>query len=209
MVNQLNKYQPRIAEPSKPLRDLLSSESDWSWGDAKQQAFSALKQSLASTPTLAHCDASRPTTLLSDSSSYGLGPILIQKEDNDDWRPVAYASQVMSPTEQRYAHIEKEVLGITWGSERLADYLIGLRFLIETDHRSLVALLGTKNLEDLPARIQRLIMRMMRFTYIISHVPCTNLNTSDTLSRAPIVRPLKQEEKLTDDVKAYVDSVIK
>ena len=54
MVNQLSKYQPRIAELSKPLRDLLSSKNHWSWGDAQQQAFSALKQSLASTPTLAH-----------------------------------------------------------------------------------------------------------------------------------------------------------
>ena len=39
MVNQLSKYQPRIAELSKPLRDLLSSKKHWSWGDAQQQAF--------------------------------------------------------------------------------------------------------------------------------------------------------------------------
>ena len=36
----------------------------------------------------------------------------------------------MSPTEQRYAQIEKEALGITWASERFADYLIGLKFHI-------------------------------------------------------------------------------
>ena len=34
----------------------------------------------------------------------------------------------MSPTEQRYAQIEEEALGITWANERFADYLIGLKF---------------------------------------------------------------------------------
>ena len=134
MIDLLSKYQPRIAELYKPLRDLLSSKTHWSWGDAQQQAFSALKQSLASTPTLAHYDAHRATKLSSDASSYRLGAVLLQKQDNDQWRPVAYASRAMSPTEQRYAQIEKEALGITWASERFADYLIGLKFHIETDH---------------------------------------------------------------------------
>ena len=35
--------------------------------------------------------------------------------------------------------IGKEVLGLTWASERFADYLIGLKFHIETDHKPLVS----------------------------------------------------------------------
>ena len=101
----------------------------------------------------------------------------------------------MSPTEQRYAQIEKKVLGITWASERFADYLIGLEFHIETDRKPLVPLLSTRNLEDLPARVQRFRVRMMRFTCSVSHVPGKALYTADTLSRAPLVRPLNQEEK--------------
>ena len=64
----------------------------------------------------------------------------------------------MSQTEQRYAQIEKEALGITWASECFTDYLIGLEFHIETDHKPLVPLLSTRNLEDLPARVQRVRM---------------------------------------------------
>ena len=87
------------------------------------------------------------------------------------WELYFCRSKIMSPTEQRYAQIQKEALGITWASERFADYLIGHKFHIETDHKPLVSLLGTKSLEDLAARIQRFRMRMMRFTYTISHVP--------------------------------------
>ena len=50
----------------------------------------------------------------------------------------------------------------------------------------------------------------MRFTYSISHVPGKSLYTADTLSWAPLVRPLNQEEeKLEADVQAYVDSIVK
>ena len=77
--------------------------------------------------------------------------MLLQKQEDTQWRPVAYASRSMSPTEQRYAQIEKEALGITWASERFADYLIGLKFHIHTDHKPLVPLLSSKYLDELPA----------------------------------------------------------
>jgi len=63
MVNQLSKFQSHIALLPKPLRDLLSAKNHWTWGEIQQQAFSAVKDSLASTPTLALYDASRQTTL--------------------------------------------------------------------------------------------------------------------------------------------------
>ena len=77
----------------------------------------------------------------------------MQLQDDGEWRPVAYASRAMSPTEQRYAQIEKEALGITWASERFADFIIGLEFHIETDHKPLVPLLSSKNLVPLTMRI--------------------------------------------------------
>lgn len=43
--------------------------------------------------------------LSADASFYGLG---------DNWRPVAYASCTLMETEQRYAQVEKEALGLTW-----------------------------------------------------------------------------------------------
>ena len=119
----------------------------------------------------------------------------MQLHDDGEWLPVAYASRAMSPSEQRYAKIEKEALGITWVSERFSDYLIGLEFHIEIDHKPSVPLLSSRNLEDLPARVKRFRMRMMRFTYSISHVPGKSLYTADTLSRAPSGRPISREKE--------------
>ena len=53
--------------------------------------------------------------------------------------------------------------------------LIGLHFQIETDHKPLVPLLSAKPLDQLPIRVQRFRLRMMRFDYVITHVPGKNL----------------------------------
>ena len=79
----------------------------------------------------------------------------MQQYPNNQWRPVAYASRAMTPTEQRYAQVEKKALAITWGCKRFLQYLLGLSFEIETDHKPLVSLLGDKPIDELPLRIHR------------------------------------------------------
>ena len=101
-------------------------------------------------------------------------------------RPTAFISRSFFDTEKRYAQIEKEALAVSWASERFKDYLIGLQYMLETDHKPLVPLLSSKNLEDLPIRVQHFRLRLMRFDYTIAHVPRKSLCTADVLSRYPI-----------------------
>ena len=185
LVNQLSKFMPHLAEMTKPLRDLLSKKNEWMWGQSQKQAFSLVKDALTESPALALFDPNLETTVSADASSYGLGALLLQKQANGERRPVAYVSRSMTPTESRYAQIEKEALALTWACERYSQYLIGLQFSIETDHKPLVPLFGSKLLDELPIRVQRFRMRMMRLNFSIYHVPGKNLTIADTLSRAP------------------------
>ena len=88
----------------------------------------------------------------------------------------------------------------------MADYLVGRTFHIETDDKPLVPLLGSKNLDEMPPRIQRLRMRLIRFNYTISHVPGKDLVTADTLSRAP--SQYMPNRKLEKEINLYVDNVL-
>lgn len=76
--------------------------------------------------------------------------------------------------------IEKEALAFTWACKSLSDYLIGLRFHIETYHKPLVPLFSPKKgLDELPLRLQRFRLRMLRYSSI-SHVPSKSPAVADT-----------------------------
>ena len=96
------------------------------------------------------------------------------------------ASRSRTETERRHAQVEKEALAVTRACKKLSNYLLGNKFLIETDHKPLVALLGSKQLDTLPRRVLRFRWRVTRFSYEVVHVPGQMLYTADALSRAPL-----------------------
>ena len=116
---------------------------------------------------------------------YGLGAVLIQKQFDESQRAVVYASRALTPTEQRYAQIEKDALALIWACEWFKEYLLGTTFHLHTNHKPLVPILGSKSLDTLPVRVQRFRMRLMSFQYSISHIPGKDITTADALSRAP------------------------
>lgn len=205
MCNQLGKFSSNLAELTKPLRELLSKNNQWVWGPSQEESFNKVKSELCSPRVLSIYDPKRETKVSADSSSHGVGAVLLQKYDQE-WKPVYYASRSLSDTEKGYAQIEKEALATTWACEKFSDYLIGLDFVIETDHKPLVSLLGKKALADLPPRIVRFRLRLMRFRYKISHIPGKEMYTADTFSRAPLSE--KPENSLLSETESYVNLIV-
>lgn len=192
MVNQLGKFIPNLAEMTKPLQDLVSQKNAFVWQTEQKRAFSSIKEILCSASVLSLYSPRKRTVLSADDSSYDLGAVLLQQQEDGKMHLVAYASRAMSGIETRYAQIEKEALAITWRYERFSDYLIGLEFTIETDHNSFVPLRGNKDINELPASI-----RLMKFSFKIHHVSGKNLYTTDVLSRAtPGNMPTNQKKEL-------------
>ena len=208
MVNQLSKFLPFLADQLKTLRDLLSSKNQWNWGDLQSIAFTDVKAAIGSSQVLGLYDPTNKTIVSADASSYGLGAVLQQQQKDGELRPIAFISRSLSDTEKRYAQIEKEALAVTWASERFKDYLIGLHYTLETDHKPLVPLLSSKNLEDVPIRVQRFRLRLMRFDYTIVHVPGKSLCTADALSRSPLEMTSHSDSSLQQEVDAYVNLII-
>ena len=80
----------------------------------------------------------------------------------------------------------------------------------ETDHKPLVPLLSSMNLDQLPPRIQRFRMCLMRFIFKVVLVLGKDLTTADTLSRAPLVpASLKNLTRKEDKVNAFISSVVR
>ncbi|KAJ8369430.1 hypothetical protein SKAU_G00094580 [Synaphobranchus kaupii] len=117
-----------------------------------------------------------------------------------------FCSRTLSDAERRYAQIEKECLAAVWASECFYQYLCGLEsYTIQTDHKPLVPLINSKDLDTTPLRCQRLLIRLMKFNPVAVYVPGKNLVAADALSRHPL-----QSTELGDleqEVRAHMDAI--
>ena len=208
MANQLGKFSCQLADLTQPPRELLSSKKAWLWGPEQETAFTRVKEELSKPTVLALYQPGSETKIAADASSYGLGAVLLQRTANT-WKPVAYASRALSETEKRYAQIEKEGLAVTWACTKFTDYILGCKFMIESDHKPLIPLLNTKHLDSLPPRILRFRLRLAKFDYTVFHVPGKLLYTADALSRAPTSPPTPTEDdSLQEDAELFVRTVV-
>ena len=167
MINQLNKFSPNIAHLSQPLRELLKATTMWLWTEQHEEALKKLKEEICSHRVLAHYDVHAKTKISADASACSLGAVLLQSQDGVTWQPVAFASRSLNETD---AQIEKEALALVYTCEKFSEYVLGKVILLETDHKPLVPLLGSKSLDTLPPRVLCFRIRLMRFQYSINHV---------------------------------------
>ncbi|GBN39116.1 hypothetical protein AVEN_39203-1 [Araneus ventricosus] len=105
--------------------------------------------------------------------------------------------------ESRHAQIEKEVLAVVWGCEKFREYMTGMHFNTQTDHKPRIPIFSKKNLDDLSPRLQRIKLRLMKFSYTIVHIPGKELFAADALSRNPQKVPCKRKE-LEAEIDAFI-----
>uniref|UniRef100_A0A3Q1G665 Reverse transcriptase/retrotransposon-derived protein RNase H-like domain-containing protein n=1 Tax=Acanthochromis polyacanthus TaxID=80966 RepID=A0A3Q1G665_9TELE len=108
MANYLSKFLPHLASYTRPIKGLLCGKNEWCWEAPQKEAFRRLKSELSSTQVLAAYSPTAETCVSADTSSFGLGGVLTQRQPDGAWKPIVFISRGMSETERHYAQIEKE-----------------------------------------------------------------------------------------------------
>ena len=111
-----------------------------------------------------------------------MGAALIQIDKEGKEKIIAFASKTLTPTEKRYANIEREMLAVVFGVERFHTYIYGCCFKVESDHKRLEQI-QLKNIGQAPPRLQRMLLRIQPYNLKIKYRPGKELVLSDTLSR--------------------------
>ena len=187
LVNYYGRFISQLSTITHPLHQLLKKGTRWVWSKACNKAFRLLKEKLASAEVLARYDVNLPIKLDCDASAYGIGAVLSHTYSDGSEHPIAYVSRTLSPSEGNYAQLEKEGLALVYGVKKFHKYLYGRPFTLVTDHKPLLAILGSKkNLPTLAAAcLQRWALFLLGYRYQLEFRPSGKHCNADGLSRLP------------------------
>ena len=176
MVTYLSPFIPGLSTLTAPLCELLKKDTDFTWNCTYDATFQYVKDAIISDTTLRYFDPSLPMTIQVDASQVGLGAALLQNK-----KPIAFASKALTKTEFHYANIEREMLAVIFGAERFRTYIYGRSFIIESDHKPLESI-SQKNLADMPAQLQHMLLCLQGYDYIIHYHSSKDMALPDPLS---------------------------
>lgn len=139
------------------------------------RSFQQTKDSHENYPTLALPDFSAPFVIQTDASGEGIGAILAQHGN-----PIAFMSRSLGVAKQNWSTYAREMLAIVIAIRTWRPYLMGRRFTIQTDQRSLRFLLEQRILTP---EQQKWIGKLVGYDYEITYKPGTANAAADALSR--------------------------
>jgi RNase H-like domain found in reverse transcriptase len=141
LVQYIASFLPKLADHTGVLTELTFKECDKKfppWLPKHQEAFDAIKKLITSRECLTTIDFNKMPAnkifVTTDASDLCSGAVLSFGETWETARLVAFDSMTFKGTELNYPVHEKEMLAIirAWRSD-----LIGVPFLIYTDHKTL------------------------------------------------------------------------
>lgn len=113
-----------------PLNHLLQHVK-WNWTAEQQKAFEELKQCRVQVPVVAYPDFTLLFVVYMDTSDYGLGAVLMQKQNGRDIT-VACPGHSLNESEKNYSTTKKECFTVVWALHHFRSYLLTQPFKVYT-----------------------------------------------------------------------------
>ena len=141
-----------------------------------------MKEKFMQELVLAASDLDKKMRMKVDVSDYTMGGVLSMECGDRKWRPVAFLSKFLYEIERNYEIYDKEMLAIIRGLENWRHLLKGaqLKFEIWTDYKNLEYFMKAQKLNQ---RQAQWALYLLRFDFILKHIPGTRMGKADGLSR--------------------------
>ena len=187
----------RRADILAPITALTSKDVPFVWTPECKRAFDTMKALIAEDVLLRYPDPNSPFDIYTDASDLQLGAVIKQHH-----HPVAYYSRKLTPTQQNYTTIEKELLSVVETLRTFRSLLLGADIRVYTDHRNL-----TFPADHANSRVLRWRLFIEDFHPTFFYVPGPDNAEADGISRLPIlpISSIGDQEELahTNDLFSY------
>jgi hypothetical protein len=194
LIGWLRLFLKGYTHKSHPLNNLTKKGVKFVWTPQCQHTFDALKSLTTSYPTLAQPDLDKPLEVEVDASNFATGAALIQCDDRNKPRPIAYRSQTLNQAERSYNIYNKELLAVMCALWHWRHYLQDVKHqvIVHTDHE---ALLGFKEPKNINRRLARYVVELANYNIVLKHIPGKENKIADALSRQPDYDTGKEDNK--------------
>ena len=204
LANYYNSYIPNTHTLRAPLNHLLK-KLNWT-DECKKKPFEKLKTLLTSNSALTHYNPNKQIYIASDSRNSGLEAVILHKEDGK-LKPLQHVLRMLLSVEMNYLLIEKESLALIFAIKKCHKYVHGREFILQTDHRPLLAIFGSKkgvptHTED---RLQRWAPMLLNYSFKMEFLPSKEIAHADGLSRLIPKNTEQQEETVIASLKSEMD----
>ncbi|GFT02342.1 retrovirus-related Pol polyprotein from transposon 297 [Trichonephila clavipes] len=121
LCNFYRQYIPNFAKIALPLTELTKKKvpNEILWSKEAENAFKELKTALCGITELQVPDIEKPYYLHTDASQTAVGYCLGQLDGEDNIHPIAFGSQKLNQSQQKWSTIEREVYAIIWALKTL------------------------------------------------------------------------------------------
>jgi hypothetical protein len=155
-----------------------------SWTEEHTRAVDVLKEDLCSHPCLMNIDNTKPYQLRVDACrrGHGLGGVLLQQDDNGDWRPVSWWSRALTKEEKEYSSTELECKAMHDMILYYDVYLQGVQFDVFTDHAALIYMVKAQTASN-NGRLMRYLMDIQHYNFRLHYKKGTLHLDADAVSR--------------------------
>nr|GEY97173.1 reverse transcriptase domain-containing protein [Tanacetum cinerariifolium] len=164
---------------SRPMTHLLEKNTPFIFSKDCIKAFKMLKKKLMEAPILIAPNWDLPFELMCDACNFAIGVVLGQRHQKH-FKPIHYASKMMTDAESNYTTTEKEMLAVVYAFEKFRSYLIMNKSIVHTNHSALKYLFAKK---DAKARLLRWVLLLQEFDFKVLDTNEAENLAADHLSR--------------------------
>ncbi|CAF2087757.1 unnamed protein product [Rotaria magnacalcarata] len=171
-----NVKNGEIRPSSNNINGLLNTRLD------ELNAFDQLKQILTTDMVLRLPNNRFTFKVQTDASDEGIGVVLLQIYPEGD-RPIAYLSKKFTQAQRKWSPMEQECYAFICSLDKWHNYLSGIKFTWETDHKALTQL---NQKAQINKRCERWRLKILEYDYKVKYIPGLTNSMPDYLSRSPV-----------------------